>query len=76
MGSLALRRTKTSRGPDGSPLVALPPKSVAVVQLQLAAQDAEHYTRLEQETKSLVCVCMRGRREGGREGQNFPFRVW
>uniref|UniRef100_A0A383WDF9 Uncharacterized protein n=1 Tax=Tetradesmus obliquus TaxID=3088 RepID=A0A383WDF9_TETOB len=54
MGSLALRRTKDSPGPDGQPLVALPPKTVTVVRLELGAEDALNYSRLESETKSLV----------------------
>ncbi|WIA37137.1 hypothetical protein OEZ86_014100 [Tetradesmus obliquus] len=54
MGSLALRRTKDSPGPDGQPLVALPPKTVTVVRLELGAEDALNYARLESETKSLV----------------------
>ncbi|KAF6264805.1 SNF2 family N-terminal domain-containing protein [Scenedesmus sp. NREL 46B-D3] len=53
MGSLALRRTKDSSGPDGRPLVALPPKTVTVVRLELGPEDALNYARLEGETKSL-----------------------
>jgi hypothetical protein len=54
MGSLALRRTKGSPGPDGQPLVTLPPKTVTIVRLELGAEDALNYARLEGETKSLV----------------------
>jgi SNF2 family DNA or RNA helicase len=54
MGSLALRRTKDSPGPDGRPLVTLPPKTVTIVRLELGAEDALNYARLEGETKSLV----------------------
>lgn len=54
MGSLALRRTKDSPGPDGRPLVQLPSKNVQIVGLELGPEDALNYTRLEAETKSLV----------------------
>lgn len=54
MGSLALRRTKDSPGPDGRPLVKLPSKTVQIVGLELGPEDALNYARLEAETKSLV----------------------
>lgn len=54
MGSLALRRTKTSTGPDGTPLVTLPSKTVQLVTLDLGPEDAANYSALEDETRKLV----------------------
>jgi hypothetical protein len=54
MGSLALRRTKASTGPDGRPLVALPSKTVQMVTLDLGPDDAAAYTALEEEVRKLV----------------------
>ena len=54
MGSIALRRTKETVGPDGKPLVSLAPKTVTIVQLDLAPEDALNYSRLEAESKNLV----------------------
>lgn len=54
MGSLALRRTKASTGPDGRPLVALPSKTVQLVTLDLGPEDRANYAALEDETRKLV----------------------
>lgn len=56
MGSLALRRTKASTGPDGRPLVVLPSKTVQLVSLDLGPEDAANYQALEDETRKLVCL--------------------
>lgn len=54
MGTLALRRTKSSIGPDGQPLVTLPSKTVQLVTLDLGPEDSANYQALETETRTLV----------------------
>jgi hypothetical protein len=54
MGTIGLRRTKDTPGPDGQPLVRLAPKTVTIVQLDLGPEDALNYSRLEAESKNLV----------------------
>ena len=40
LGPIVLRRTKAMKGPDGQPLVALPPRRVEVVRLTLSPEEA------------------------------------
>jgi SWI/SNF-related matrix-associated actin-dependent regulator of chromatin subfamily A3 len=54
MGSLALRRAKSSTGSYGRPIVTLPSKTVQLVTLDLGPEDAANYAALEDETRKLV----------------------
>ncbi|GBF96868.1 helicase-like transcription factor [Raphidocelis subcapitata] len=54
MGALALRRTKVTPGTGGQPLVALPPKTTLLVQVDLGPEDGRAYSALEAESRALV----------------------
>ena len=54
MDAIALRRNKTDKKPDGSPLVALPNKTILVRDVELSEDERICYGFFQDEARGIV----------------------
>lgn len=52
LSDVLLRRTKSTKGKDGKPIVTLPPKTVEIVTLKMSSAEAEFYAALRERSRA------------------------